>query len=65
MDNKREYPDYEAIQEHIRRARIERSVALGNLIASLVHGAIGALSGMAVILQRGMHSGPRLPTLER
>jgi hypothetical protein len=59
MDNKREYPDYEAIQEHIRRARLERSVALGNLIADLVHGTIKALAGMGVILQRGMTPAPR------
>jgi len=65
MDNKREYPDYEAIQDHIRRARLERSVALGNLIASFVHGAVKALAGVAVLLQRGMTPAPRRQTLER
>ena len=64
MDNKREYPGYEAIQEHIRRARIERSVAVGNLIAGLVHGAIEGLARVGAILQRGMQPAPRRPTLE-
>ena len=64
MDNKRDYPDYEVIQEHIRRARIERAVALGDMIASIVHGAIHALASVGAILQRGMHPAPRRPGLE-
>ena len=64
MDNKREYPDYEAIEEHIRRARLERSVALGNFIADLVHGTIEGLARVARILQRGMQPMPRRPRLE-
>jgi len=64
MDNKRDYPDYEVIQEHIRRARIERAVALGNMIASVVYGTIQALAGVGRILQRGMQPAPRRPSLE-
>jgi len=64
MDNKREYPTYEAIEEHIRRARIERSVALGNFIATIVHGAIQGLASVGHILQRGMQPAPRRRGLE-
>lgn len=64
MDNKRDYPTYEAIEEHIRRARIERSVAVGNFIAGIVHGAIQGLVGVGHLLQRGTQPAPRRPSLE-
>ena len=64
MDNKREYPDYDTVQEHIRRARLERAVALGNLIADIVHGAIEGCARVARILQRGMQPVQRRPRLE-
>lgn len=64
MDNNHNYPDYEAVQEHIRRARVERAVALGNIIADVVHGTIAGLAGVARILQRGMQPVPRRPRLE-
>ena len=35
MDIKRDYPDYAAIEEHIRRAHLERSLVLSQLIADL------------------------------
>jgi len=47
MDIKREYPTYEAIEEHIRRARLERSVALGNMIAGLVLAAVRGVGAAA------------------
>ena len=34
MSFKHEYPDYAAIEAHIRRARIERSVALSQMIVA-------------------------------
>ena len=40
MDFKTTYPEYAVIEEHIRRARIERSVAIAHAIAGLVD-AIG------------------------
>ena len=64
MDLKREYPDYETVQEHIRRARLERAVALGNFIADIVHGTVQGLARIAAILQRGMRPAPRRPRLE-
>ena len=36
MDFKDAYPDYVAIEEHIKRARLERSLALAQLIADIV-----------------------------
>ena len=41
MDFRTEYPDYAAIQDHIRRARAERAVA----IATWLSGAVLAVSG--------------------
>jgi len=64
MDNKRDYPTYEVVEEHIRRARIERSVALGNFIAGIVHGALRGLVGVGHLLQRGMQPAPRRRSLE-
>ena len=64
MDIKREYPTYEAIEEHIRRARLERSVALGNMIAGLVLAAVRGVGAAASSLQRIMHPGSGRRTLE-
>ncbi len=64
MDIKREYPAYEAIEEHIRRARLERSVALGNMIAGLVLAAVHGVGAAASSLQRIMHAGRGRRTLE-
>jgi hypothetical protein len=64
MDIKREYPTYEAIEEHIRRARLERSVALGNFIATIVHSAIQGLANVGHLLHRGMQPAPRRRSLE-
>ena len=36
MDFKTTYPEYAPIEEHIRRARVERSVAIAHAIAGLV-----------------------------
>ena len=35
MDFKDAYPDYVAIEEHIKRARLERSLAVAQLIADI------------------------------
>ncbi len=37
MDFKTTYPEYAEIETHIRRARIERSVAIAHAIAGLVN----------------------------
>lgn len=36
MSFKTEYPEYSTIEEHIRRARAERSVAVAHMLASAV-----------------------------
>ena len=64
MNNNHDYSDYEAIQEHVRRARVARSIALGHLIAGMVHGTIEGLARAARLLQRGMQPVSRRPRLE-
>jgi hypothetical protein len=34
--NEFEFPQYDAVEEHIRRARLERSVAIAELFAEIV-----------------------------
>lgn len=36
MSFKDSYPEYAAIEEHIRRARLERSVAIAHMFASVI-----------------------------
>ena len=36
MSFKHEYPDYAAIEAHIRRARIERSVAVSRMVVDAI-----------------------------
>jgi hypothetical protein len=40
VDFKHSYPDFAAIEEHIKRARLERSLAIAHFIADLAAGAI-------------------------
>ena len=45
MSFKTEYPDFATIEEHIRRARIERSVAIASLLSvAVVKGINGVKS---------------------
>lgn len=37
------YPDYAAIEEHIRRARVERSLAIALILSNLVMGTVNAV----------------------
>ena len=36
MDFKNSYPDFATIEEHIRRARVERSVAIAQFLADVI-----------------------------
>jgi hypothetical protein len=51
LDIKSSYPHYSAIEDHIRRARLERSLAIAELIASavdaLVRGTRSLVSGFS------------------
>jgi hypothetical protein len=47
MDFKTEYPEYVAIEELIRRARLERSLYLGHAIASAIVALRDAVNGLS------------------
>ena len=38
MDFRNSYPDFAAIEEHIKRARVERSVAIAQFLADMIVG---------------------------
>jgi hypothetical protein len=50
MDFKTAYPDYVAIEGHIRRARLERSLAIAQMLADLIDDAVRGLKKLAVKL---------------
>jgi len=52
MSFKDSYPDYAAIEEHIRRARIERSVVLAQLLANAIDGAWKGLTRVGEAIRR-------------
>ena len=66
MDFKNSYPEYAAIEEHIRRARIERSIAIAHFI---VEGVVATLRGLrkarAALGQLGASAASRLPAPSR
>jgi len=47
MSFKETYPDFAAIEEHIRRARIERSVAVAHYIVEFITDTVGGLKKLA------------------
>lgn len=52
MDFRDAYPDYVAIEEHIRRARLERSLAVAQLIADLAESAWKGLRKIGAVIVR-------------
>jgi hypothetical protein len=50
MDFKNSYPDFAAIEAHIRRARVERSVAIAQFLADAVVGTWRGLRKMGASL---------------
>ena len=50
MDFKDSYPDFAAIEAHIRRARVERSVAIAQLLANGLAGTWRGLKKVAAAL---------------
>ena len=56
MSFRTEYPEYSAIEEHIRRAHAERSVAIANMIAE----AIAAVARGFRQLRAGLAHGVKL-----
>ena len=47
MDFKNEYPEYAVIEEHIRRARIERSVAVSHALVGAGEAVVRGLKRVA------------------
>lgn len=66
VDFKKNYPDYAAIEQHIRRARAERSVAIAHMLAGFIVETWKGLKHLGRFL-RGMRavSLPRKPLPSR
>lgn len=58
------YPEYEAIQQHIRRAHAERSVYIAHLIADAAHAAVRGLKRLGNIFSTGIQAERNLHALE-
>jgi len=56
MSFRNEYPEYETIEEHIRRARAERAVAVAHFFADAVVGAARGLKGLVDSLGKGLQA---------
>jgi hypothetical protein len=54
MSFRSEYPEYSAIEEHIRRARAERSVAIAHMLADAIASAARGLGRLKDGLFRGV-----------
>jgi hypothetical protein len=54
MNFKNEYPDYAVIEAHIRRARVERSVAVAHALVGVVNATIRGCKRLADSLGRGL-----------
>ena len=52
----RTYPEYAAIEAHIRAARIERSLAVARMIAGLAEKVSRGLRGLAHSFRRGLEA---------
>ena len=50
MDFKNSYPDFAAIEAHIRRARVERSVAIAQFLADALVGTWRGLKKVGTML---------------
>ncbi|HUP31051.1 MAG TPA: hypothetical protein VM122_12815 [Usitatibacter sp.] len=50
MDFKNEYPEYAVIEQHIRRARIERSVAVSHALIAAGESIVRGLKRLAASL---------------
>jgi hypothetical protein len=55
MSFKDSYPDYIAIEEHIRRARVERSLAIAQMLAGAVSATWNGMKRVGAFVGR-LHS---------
>lgn len=56
MDFAKTYPEYAAIESHIRAARIERSVAVAGYVVQLTEAITRGLKGLAHSFRRGLEA---------
>ena len=56
MDFRNNYPEYAAIESHIRRARAERSVYIAHLIANAIEAAVRGIRRFAGDLGKGLQA---------
>ena len=61
MSFKETYPDFAAIESHIKRARVERSLAIAMLLANLIHGSWRGLKNMGAVMAHFKASKPARP----
>lgn len=54
MDFKTNYPDFAPIEQYVRRAKLERSVYLGHLIADFITSVTQGLKKLADSVGRGL-----------
>jgi hypothetical protein len=56
MDFTTKYPEYRTIEEHIRRARAERSVAVAHFIASIAERVVRGVRSFATGMGKGLQA---------
>ena len=56
MDFRNDYPEYAVIEEHIRRARAERSVVIAHMIANAIEAVIRGIRRFAADLGNGLQA---------
>ena len=49
-----DYPEYRSVEEHIRRAHAERSVAIAHMLADWISAAVGGLKQLKAGLSYGV-----------
>lgn len=56
MNFKNDYPDYAVIESHIRRARVERAVAVAHAMVSVVDAIVRGAKRLAGAFGRGLEA---------
>ena len=56
MDFKDQYPDYAAIEQHIVRARAQRSVAIAQMIADAIEATVRGIRRLFTDLGHGLQA---------
>jgi hypothetical protein len=54
MSFRTQYPDFATVEEHIRRARVERSVAIASMLSTLIVKAINGTKRLAEAASEGL-----------